>query len=453
MQGLTDLLGTISGYVWGTPLLVLLVGTGIYLTVRLRFIQFRHLGLGLKIAFGIDREQNAPGDISHFSALMTALAATIGTGNIAGVATAIAAGGPGALFWMWVTALVGMATKYAEGILAVKYRVVDENGEMAGGPMFYLDRGLGLKWLGTLFAIFGAIAAFGIGNLVQAHSAAEAMHSAFGAPTLATGLVLGGLTAAIILGGIKSIGRACGSIVPFMAFFYMLGAAIILVLNAAKIPGALVLIFESAFTGHAAMGGFLGAVVKDAIQKGVSRGVFSNESGLGSAPIAAAAARTNVPARQALVSMTGTFIDTIVICTMTGLVIVSTGAWTYLAGDKGLSGVPLTAHAFQSGMPGEWANKFVAIAVLLFTYSTIIGWNYYGEKCVEYLVGVKAIFPYRLIWIVAVVLGSQARLDLVWNFADIMNGLMAVPNLIALIGLAGVAAKETREFEASLKVR
>ncbi len=445
---LTALTGKISSFVWGTPLIVLLVGTGIFLTFRLGLVQFRFLGLGLKTAFWPSKKDKShyTGDISHFKALMTALAATIGTGNIAGVATAISFGGPGAMFWMWMTAIFGMATKYAEAILALKYRITDKNGEMAGGPMYVLERGLNMKWLGVAFAVFGAIAAFGIGNMVQSNSVADALYSCFGIGKMWSGIVMTVLTAVIILGGIQSIARASSIIVPVMAIFYIAASFVILAINYAAIPEAFALIFEHAFTPVAAGGGFAGATVRMAIQKGVSRGLFSNESGLGSAPIAAAAAKTDVPGRQAVVSMTGTFIDTIIVCTCTGLVIITTGAWS-----SGATGVPLTSMAYGAGMAHAIGNMIVSVGIALFAFSTIIGWGYYGEKCVEYLINERAIKPYRYLWCIAVMVGAMMKLELVWNLADIMNGLMAIPNLISLIALSGVAAAETKTFAAQMR--
>jgi len=440
MEQLNDFFKAASGFVWGVPLLVLLVGTGLLLTVRLRCIQVTMLGHALRETF-VRPEKNEAGDVSHFKALMIALAATIGTGNIIGVATAISVGGPGALFWMWVTAAVGMATKYAEGVLAVKYRVVDDNGEMAGGPMYYLEHGLGQKWLGFLFALFGAFASFGIGNMVQANAIAGNLHDSLGIAPLATGIVLTVCTAAVILGGVKKIGNVSAVMVPVMAVVYVAGCLVILGRFAGELPAAFVLVFSDAFTGSAATGGFVGATVMLAIQKGVSRGVFSNESGLGSAPIAAAAAKTNEPCEQALVSMTGTFIDTIIVCTMTGLVLIVTGAW-----HAGTPVATLTRSAFDTGLPGSAGGIIVSFGIIFFAYSTIIGWAYYGEKCMEYLLGVRALVPYRLVYSLAVAVGATVKLDLVWNFADVMNGLMAIPNLIGLLGLSGVIVAETNRF-------
>lgn len=447
MNELNAFFGTLSGYVWGVPLLVLLVGTGILLTVRLRLLQVFMLPYALYETFAKPKS-NEQGDISHFQALMVALAATIGTGNIIGVATAISVGGPGALFWMWITAAFGMATKYSEGVLAVKYRVVDENGEMAGGPMYYIERGLGKKWLGVLFALFGSIAAFGIGNMVQANAVAGNLKESFGISPLATGAVLTLVTGLVILGGIKNIGRVSAVMVPVMAIVYVAGCLAILFRYADAVPAALLQVFHDAFTGTAATGGFLGSAVMLAIQKGVSRGVFSNESGMGSAPIAAAAAKTNEPCTQALVSMTGTFIDTIVVCTMTGLVLIVTGAW-----HAGSEVSALTKSAFDIGLPGSWGGFIVTFGIVFFAYSTIIGWAYYGEKCLEYLLGVKALFPYRLLYSAFVFVGAGVKLELVWNFADVMNGLMAIPNLIALLGLSGVVVAETNRFLAERKGR
>ena len=447
MNELNAFFAALSGYVWGIPLLVLLVGTGLLLTIRLRCLQVRMLVHALYETF-VRPKSNEQGDISHFQALMVALAATIGTGNIIGVATAISIGGPGALFWMWVTATLGMATKYAEGVLAVKYRVVDENGEMSGGPMYYLERGLGQKWLGVLFALFGSIAAFGIGNTVQANAVAGNLKETFNIDPLATGIALALLTGIVILGGIKNIGRVAAVMVPVMAIIYVAGCLVILFRYANEVPAALWLVCHDAFSGTAATGGFLGATIMIAIQKGVSRGVFSNESGMGSAPIAAAAAKTNEPCEQALVSMTGTFIDTIIICIMTGLVLLVTGAW-----HSGVEVSVLTKSAFDTGLPGNWGGYIVTFGIVFFAYSTIIGWAYYGEKCLEYLLGVKALLPYRFLYAALVMVGAVIKLELVWNFADVMNGLMAVPNLIGLLGLSGVVVAETNRFLAERKAR
>jgi alanine or glycine:cation symporter, AGCS family len=440
---MNSILETIAGYVWGIPLIVLLIGTGFYLTVMLKGLQFRYLFHAFDMALIRRKEgEDQEGDISHFQALMTALAATVGTGNIAGVATAISIGGPGALFWMWVTGFVGMATKYSEALLAVKYREKDELGKMIGGPMHYIEKGLGNKPLAVLFAVFAAIAAFGIGNMVQANSVADVMQSSFNIDKRLVGAVIMILTYLVVIGGIKTIARVTSVIVPFMILIYMAGALVVLILFYDRIPGAFGLIFTHAFSPTAAGGGFAGATVMMAVRMGVARGIFSNESGLGSSPIAAAAAKTGEPVRQALVSMTQTFIDTIVVCTMTGLVLLVTDAWI----DSGKTAAALTAHAFETGLPGTWGSMIVAAGLIFFAYSTILGWSYYGEKAVEYLFGVKIITPYRICWVVFVFVGAWVKLELVWNFADIMNGLMAIPNLIALIGLSGVVALETKSY-------
>ncbi|HDZ12838.1 MAG TPA: sodium:alanine symporter family protein [Bacteroidetes bacterium] len=432
----------IRDWVWGVPLITLLVGTGIYLTVRLRGIQFRTLLYSLYLAL-IKRKEDTdePGDISHFQALMTALAATVGTGNIAGVATAIAAGGPGALFWMWVTGLFGMATKFAEAVLAVKYRETDKFGTMSGGPMYYISKGLGWKWLGTLFAIFAFIAAFGIGNMVQSNSVADAVEKMFGIPFWVTGVVLAAATALVILGGIKSIGKVTGTLVPVMVLFYMAGALLVIIIEYRRIPEVFALVFEKAFSPTAAAGGFLGSAVLTTVRMGVARGVFSNESGLGSSPIAAAAAQTKYPVTQALVSMTQTFIDTIIVCSMTGFVIIATGSWI-----TGKTGAELTTIAFTEGLHSSIGGLIVTIGLILFAYSTIIGWSYYGEKSLEYLVGEKWVMPYRVVFTIFVAVGAVMELQLVWTLADVMNGLMAIPNLIGLLGLAGVIVLESKSY-------
>ncbi len=449
MDQFQAVVSTISNWVWGTPLLVLLVGTGIYLTIRLRGLQFRGLWHSLYLALVKRKEEGeAAGDITHFQALMTALAATVGTGNIVGVATAIAAGGPGALFWMWITGLFGMATKYSEAVLAVKYRIVDEDGTMSGGPMYYISRGLGWKWLGVLFAVFAAIAAFGIGNMVQSNSVADALNNAFHIPEWQTGVILTIATAAVILGGIKSIARVTSFFVPIMIVFYMLAALVVILMNIKTVPAIFMLVMESAFTGTAAVGGFLGATVREAIRFGVARGVFSNESGLGSSPIAAAAAQTKNPVTQALVSMTQTFIDTIVVCSMTGFVILVSGAWKIAdtASGKALTGAELTITSFNLGLHGELGDLLVPIALTLFAYSTILGWSYYGEKSIEFLLGVRFIYPYRVLFVVFVFIGSVAELQVVWSVSDVFNGLMAFPNLIGLLMLSKVIVDETNKY-------
>lgn len=434
-------------FVWGVPLLVLLVGTGLFLTVRLKGLQFTTIFHSLHLAFIKRKDDDAEGDISHFQALMTALAATVGTGNIAGVATAIAAGGPGALFWMWITGLVGMATKYAEAVLSVKYRESDESGLMRGGPMYYLANGLGWPKLGAAFALFAVLASFGIGNMTQSNSVADVLFSTFEVPQWATGLGLAALTGLVIIGGIKSIGRVTSVIVPAMIVFYMAGAILVLIYNISKVPEILDLVFSHAFTPAAASGGFAGATVRMAIQMGVARGVFSNESGLGSAGIAAAAAQTRDPVTQALVSMTQTFIDTLVVCTLTGFAIIGTGVWA-----SGETGAPLTAAAFSAGLPGTNGGIIVAVGLVLFAYSTVLGWSYYGEKSIVYLLGDRAALPYRLVFCVFVGIGAVTKLDLVWTFSDLTNGLMAAPNLIGLIALSGVVASETRRYMGARRV-
>jgi len=436
LQSLEVSLSKISDWVWGPPLLILLIGTHLFLTVRLRFIQ-RYLGRAIRIS--LRRETEGEGDISQFGALTTALAATIGTGNIVGVATAVSAGGPGAILWMWLTGVFGIATKYAEALLSVCFRVRNPDGSMSGGPMYVLERGLKLKWLGVLFALFTAIAGFGIGNMVQANSIAQMMTETFHVSPWATGVVMTALTALVILGGIRSIARVCEGLVPFMAISYVAGCAVILMMHADQILPSLQTIIHSAFTGQAAVGGFLGAGMKEAIRFGVARGLFSNESGMGSAPIVAAAAQTRNPVRQALVSSTGTFWDTVVVCAMTGLVIVSAGDW-----QEGLKGAALTKAAF-SHLP-VIGPAALTLGLLTFVFSTILGWSYYGEKAAEYLLGHRVILPYRILWVAAVMVGSVATLPLVWSFADIANGLMAIPNLISLIALSGVTVEMTRKF-------
>lgn len=433
-EQLLEMMRAISSFIWGPPLLILIVGTGIYFSFLIGFLQIRLLPYSLKLAFSKKQDQHAEGDISHFQALMTALAATIGTGNIVGVATAVLLGGPGALFWMWISAFFGMATKYAEAVLAVKYRVQDDDGEMSGGPMYYLERGLNQKWLGVLFALFGAGAAFGIGNLVQANSVAGVVHSTFHVPAWLTGLLLTIFTGLVLLGGIQSIGRTAAFFVPVMGAFYVVAGLIVIAMNIADVPAALGLVFTDAFTGEAAAGGAIGAVIR----YGVARGVFSNEAGLGSASIAAAAAKTDLPARQALVSMTQVFIDTIVICSITGLTIILAGQY-----DSGLKGSELTTAAFSEFL-GSAGAYIVAIGLVFFASSTIIGWSYYGEKCFSYLFSKKTVRYYRIAFVLTVFLGSVTSLETVWTFADMMNGLMALPNLIGLIGLSGVVLAETK---------
>lgn len=433
-----EIVSSFAGIVWGLPLIILLFGTHLFLTVRFGFIQ-RYVLRGIRLSF--TRHREGEGDVSQFGALMTALAATIGTGNIIGVAGAIAAGGPGAVLWMWLTGVFGMATKYGEAVLAVKYRIRQPDGSFAGGPMYVLERGMGQKWLGVVFAVLTCIAAFGIGCMTQANSIVGNVQTFFG-PDKANvvawilGLSIAGFTAAVILGGVRSIARVCEVLVPFMAIFYVLGCLLILINNFAALPETLKLIFTTAFTGQAAFGGFVGAGMKEAMRYGIARGLFSNESGLGSAPIVAAAAQTSTPARQGLVSATGTFWDTVVICALTGLVLVSSGHW-----KEGMDKVQLTQAAF--GALHRIGPVVLTISLLTFVFSTILGWSYYGEKAAEYLWGQRAIKPYRVLWVIAVLVGSVLPLAIVWDFADAANGLMAVPNLIALLALSGVVVKET----------
>jgi AGCS family alanine or glycine:cation symporter len=440
-ESLLEIVNAVSAQVWGPPMLVLLVGTGLYLTFLLKGVQFRAIFHSLYLAFVKRKEEGAEGDISHFQALMTALAATVGTGNIAGVATAIASGGPGALFWMWMTGLVGMATKYSEALLAVKYRETDAGGRMRGGPMYYIANGLGWKWLGAVFAVFASIAAFGIGNMTQSNSVAAVLESTFNVPTWITGLILMIATALVIIGGIKSIGRVTSVIVPAMIVLYMAAGIAAILINIDTLPAIIELVFTQAFTPTAAAGGFAGAMVREAVRFGVARGVFSNESGLGSAGIAAAAAQTKDPVTQALVSMTQTFIDTLIVCSITGFVIIGSGMWT-----SGETGAALTAAAFSKGLSGEFGAYIVALGLVLFAYSTVLGWSYYGEKSIVYLFGDKVAMPYRVVFCLFVGIGAVAQLDLVWAISDVMNGLMAVPNLIGLIFLSGVVAAETRRY-------
>ena len=445
MDALKNFFDTLGGWVWGPAMLVLLVGTGVWLTLMLRGLQFSMLWFALKQAFkphgkkedGSDHE----GDISHFGALMTALSATIGTGNIAGVATAVVLGGPGAVFWMWITAIFGMATKYGEGVLAVKYRVVNKKGEMSGGPMYYIERGLNMKWMALLFALFGTIASFGIGSSVQSNSVAMSIKSSFNIDPWITGVVLTVLTGIVILGGIKSIAKAASIIVPFMAIFYVLGGLVIIVLHIDMLWPAIDKILTEAFNFSAAAGGMAGA----AIRYGVARGVFSNEAGMGSAPIAAAAAKTDHPVRQGLVSMTGTFLDTIIVCSITGIVLVM-GILSNQS-PAGETGAALTTHTFNTMLPGP-GGWIVTFGLIFFAYSTILGWCYYGEKCAAYVFGDGFVPAYRVIYVITVMLGTVASLDLVWSAADTFNGLMAIPNLIALLLLSKVILKETKDFKA-----
>jgi len=441
MESIEKILSTLSDFIWGIPLVVLLLGTHIFLTFRLRFIQ-RFLPKAIKIS--LQRKGDGEGEISQFGSLVTALAATIGTGNIVGVATAIAAGGPGAVFWMWITGVFGIATKYSEALLSVKYREIDkETGVVSGGPMYVLKNGfkqkkLG-KWLGILFALFTAVSAFGIGNMVQANSISTLAQDTFGLPYWITGIILAVFTASVIIGGVKSIARVCEVLVPFMAIFYFLGCVILLVINYVTVPDAIATIFNSAFSGHAAVGGFLGAGIKEVVRFGVARGLFSNESGLGSAPIIAAAAKTPDPVKQALVSSTATFWDTVVVCAVTGIVLVNSNEWI-----NGLDGALLTKAAFSDiHIIGP---IILTVSLLTFVFSTILGWSYYGEKAAEYILGKSVIKPYRWLWVVFVFIGSVLSLPIVWSLADITNGLMAIPNLISLLVLNKILVSETKKY-------
>ena len=448
---ITQILTNISSVVWGPYTLILLVGTGLYLTVGLRFLTIRKLGYGFRMLWQGRKSNQAEGDITPFNALMTALSATVGTGNIVGVATAIAIGGPGAIFWMWMTALVGMATKYGEAVLAVKYREVDNRGRYQGGPMYYIKNGLGdnWKWLAFLFALFGMIAAFGIGNAIQANSVAHAVESNFNGSRTVTATILAVLTALVILGGVRWIAQVAGKLVPFMAIAYVACSLIIIFIEIDKIPAALMTIISDAFSGSAATGGFVGASIMLAIQKGVERGVFSNEAGLGSAPIAHAAAKTDDPVSQGVIGMLGTFIDTIVICTMTALVIMFSQGWNQIDPNTGrqLTGAALTSYGFMQTLPSVGAYV-VTMGIIFFAYTTIIGWSYYGERCAEYLFGVKCIPAYRIVWITVIPIGAlyKEKLEALWELAGIMNGLMAIPNLIALLLLSPVIFKITRLY-------
>lgn len=440
-----EILTQINTFVWGPPLLLLLVGTGMYLTFRLHLLQVFNLPSALKLIFCA--KSDGHGDVSSFRALCTALAATVGTGNIVGVATAIKAGGPGALFWMWLAAFFGMATKYSECLLAVKYRSVDANGNIAGGPMYYIEKGLGEKYrpLAIMFALFGILCAyFGIGTFAQVNSIVEITHISAGIPVIYTGIALTVLVAAVTIGGLRSIANVASKVVPTMALLYFLTTVGILICFTDQVPNAIKMVIDSAFNETAAQGGFLGASVMLAMRSGVARGVFSNESGLGSAPIVAAAAKTKWAAEQGLVSMTGTFIDTIVVCTLTGLTLIVTGVWC-----GPLNGAAMTECAYNMAFPG-FGSILLLVALVLFAFTTILGWNYYGERCTEYLFGVKAIMPYRIIFIMLIASGPFMKLEEIWVLADIVNGLMAIPNLIALLALSGVVVAETKAYRKHL---
>lgn len=443
MEFVNTLVNQLNGVVWGPPMLVLILGTGLFLMLRLKFMPLSKIGAGFKLMWqGRKKGDEESGEISPFQALMTCLAATVGTGNIAGVATAIFLGGPGALFWMWCTALVGMATKYCEVVLAVHYREKDKRGEHVGGPMYAIKNGLGKKWLwlGTAFAIFGGFAGFGIGNMVQVNSMAAALQTTFNVPLWVTGLVTMVFVGLVILGGIKRIGKVAATLVPFMCVAYIIAAFVVLVVNASEIPAAFEMIFTYAFSPAAATGGFAGAAVMAAIRFGVARGIFSNEAGLGTAGIAQAAGTTNSPVRSGMIGMLGTFIDTIIICSMTGLAIITSGVWT-----SGESGAALSAAAFESAMPGV-GGYILTIALVVFAFTTILGWSYFGEKCWEYMVGTKSIMSFRILWVLAVPFGAIAQLDFAWLVADTLNGLMAIPNLLSLILLSPIVVKLTKDY-------
>ena len=442
MEFVNTLVNQLNGVVWGPPMLVLILGTGLFLMLRLKFMPLSKIGAGFKLMWqGRQKGDAESGEISPFQALMTCLAATVGTGNIAGVATAIFLGGPGALFWMWCTALVGMATKYCEVVLAVHYREKDERGEHVGGPMYAIKNGLGKKWLwlGTAFAIFGGFAGFGIGNMVQVNSMAAALQTTFNIPLWVTGVGTMVIVGLVILGGIKRTGKVAATLVPFMCVAYIIAAMVVLVVNAAEIPKAFEMIFTYAFTPIAATGGFAGAAVMAAIRFGVARGIFSNEAGLGTAGIAQAAGTTNSPVRSGMIGMLGTFIDTIIICSMTGLAIITSGVWT-----SGASGAALSAAAFEQAMPGV-GGYILTLALVVFAFTTILGWSYFGEKCWEYMVGTKSILPFRILWVVAVPFGAIAHLDFAWLVADTLNGLMAIPNLLSLLLLSPIVVKLTKD--------
>ena len=431
---------TINGLVWGPIMLTLLLGTGIFLTIGLRGMTITRIPYAFKQLLK-GRKGSGEGEISPFNALMTALSSTVGTGNIAGVATAIGIGGPGALFWMWCTALVGMATKYAEAVLAVNYRETDASGKKVGGPMYYIKNGLGNRWkpLAFLFALFGALAGFGLANTVQSNTVSQVLFNNFQIPTVASGLVMAFLVALVLLGGIQRIAQVAGKLVPLMTVIYLVSTLLILLLNLSEIPSALVFIVDSAFNGTAATGGFAGATVMLALRMGVSRGIFSNESGLGSAPIAHAAAETNSPVRQGTIAMLGTFIDTLIICTMTGLVLVVTNVW-----NSELQGAAMTLQVFDSSLP--FGGDILSLCIALFAFTTMLGWSYYGERCAQFLLGPKVVLPFRVLWVIGIFLGTQMSLGLVWKMSDALNGMMAIPNLIALLLLSPVVFKLTRQY-------
>ena len=435
-----QIIDQINSFVWGPVMLTLLLGTGIFLTIGLKGMTISHIPYAFKQLFK-GRQGSGDGEISPFNALMTSLSSTIGMGNIAGVATAIGLGGPGALFWMWCAAFVGMATKYAEAVLAVNYRETDEAGRKVGGPMYYIKNGLGdkWKWLGGAFALFGSLAGFGLANTVQSNAVSQVLETNFNVPTVVSGMVMAVLVGCVLLGGIKRIASVAGKLVPFMAVLYMTATFLILVMNAPAIPAAIILVVDSAFNGAAATGGFAGATLMLALRMGIARGIFSNEAGLGSAPIAHAAAETNSPVRQGTIAMLGTFIDTLVICTMTGLVLIVTGVWS---GEP--QGAAMTLAAFTGALP--YGDIILSLCVALFAFTTMLGWSYYGERCAEFLLGTRVITPFRVLWVIGIFVGTQMSLELVWKMTDALNGLMAIPNLIALLLLSPIVFKLTREY-------
>jgi AGCS family alanine or glycine:cation symporter len=448
-QFVIDLNAAVNAYVWGWPMIVLLVGTGILLTILTGFAQIRYFWTAMREVLGkLTQRGSGEGNVRPFQAVSTALASTVGVGNIAGVATAIHYGGPGALFWLWVSGIFGMCTKYAEIVVALHYREKDATGIMRGGAMYVLKNGLGLPWLGAVFALFTALAAFGIGNMTQANSVAGALNATFGLDAWISGVVMVIVTAAVILGGIKRIGRVAELLVPFMAIVYLAGGLVILLTHLPAIPRVLALVFDSAFTGSAAVGGFAGSTIMMAMRYGIARGLFSNEAGLGSAPMVHATASTDHPVRQGLYGIFEVFVDTMLICTATGLVILVTGAWT-----SGASGAPLSTQAFETGLPGTWGDVVVTTGIVLFAFSTLVGWSYYGETGIVYLLGPRAALPYRLAWLVVIYIGAVTALQHVWDIADTLNGLMAVPNLIAVLASIPLLLRLQREFFTRGKAR
>ncbi|MBI4478068.1 MAG: sodium:alanine symporter family protein [Acidobacteria bacterium] len=449
MDSLLSFERALNGYVWGGPMIVLLMGTGLLLTLLTGFVQFRRLGTALGEVLGhVFSRGSGRGSVTPFQAVATALASTVGVGNIAGVATAIFIGGPGALFWLWTSGVLGMCTKYSEIVVAMQYREPDASGTMRGGAMYTLKKGIRLPWLGTIFALLTALAAFGIGNMVQANSVAESLNASFGLSPALTGIGMAVLTAVVIIGGVKRIGEFTSVLVPFMAIVYLVGGLVILLTHAGELPRALRLVFEGAFTGTAATGGFVGSTVALALRYGVARGLFSNEAGLGSAPMVHAAAQTDHPVRQGMYGIFEVFVDTILICTMTGLVILVTDTWTV-----GLNGAALSAKAFETGLPGVWGGFVVTTGIVLFSFSTLIGWSYYGETGIVYLLGARAAMPYRLLWIAVIYLGATGSLHVVWGIADTLNGLMALPNLVAVLGSIPLLLRLQREFFAAARVQ